>query len=129
MSSLRTVIRHVKATSTKDSSRYLISLLVKSGVAPHREGITAISSSHVLLNVSSRAQGGAANKSVEMLLARTLSLPKSHVRLIKGLTSREKVAEVSMSMQQSPEETVEWLQETFTENVMSPKKEEMKDDG
>jgi uncharacterized protein YggU (UPF0235/DUF167 family) len=128
MSSLRTIIRHVKATSTKDSSRYLISLLVKPGVAPHRQGITAISSSHVLINVSSRAQGGAANKSVEMLLARMLSLPKSHVRLIKGLTSREKVAEVSMSMQKSPEETVEWLHESLMGNVMPSKKEEIEDD-
>jgi uncharacterized protein YggU (UPF0235/DUF167 family) len=73
---------------------------------------------HVSLNVSSRAQDGAANTSVEVLLARRLSLPKSHVRLVKGLTSRKKVADVSISTEGSPEETVEWLGMKLGESVM-----------
>ena len=88
-------------------------------MAYYHEGIAAISDSHVFMNVANfECEGSAANKSVTVLLARTLSVPKSHVTIVKGDMSREKVAEVKLFVKETPENKVAWLMSMLERAVM-----------
>lgn len=126
-SAARTFVRYLKASSRK-KSQLLVTLFVKPGVAHHREGIAAISDSHVFMNVASFAHEGSANKSVTVLLAKTLSVPKSHVTIVKGLMSREKVAEVKLIVKETPENKVAWLM-SMLERAVMPGKNKVDDQG
>ncbi|KAH4006642.1 hypothetical protein HBH64_006480 [Parastagonospora nodorum] len=127
-SAARTFVRYAKASS-KANSQFLITLYVKPGVSRMREGIAAVSDSHVFMNVANYAFEGSANKSVQVLLAKTLSVPKSHVSIVKGLTSREKVAEVKLFVNETPENKVAWLMSMLERAVMPGKKVDSRGDG
>ncbi|MEL7729972.1 DUF167 domain-containing protein [Citromicrobium bathyomarinum] len=51
----------------------------------------AIIDGGVQVKVRAKPQDGAANTAVEALVAKALGIPKSHCRLLRGATSREKV--------------------------------------
>ena len=46
--------------------------------------------------VRAKPQDGAANAAVAALVAKALGIPKSHCRLLRGATSREKVLAVTL---------------------------------
>ena len=50
----------------------------------------------VQVKVRAKPQDGAANAAVAALVARALGIPKSHCRLLRGATSREKVLAVTL---------------------------------
>ncbi|WP_010408965.1 DUF167 domain-containing protein [Citromicrobium sp. JLT1363] len=50
----------------------------------------------VQVKVRAKPQDGAANAAVEALVAKALGIPKSHCRLLRGATSREKVLAVTL---------------------------------
>ena len=50
----------------------------------------------VQVKVRAKPQDGAANAAVAALVARGLGIPKSHCRLLRGATSREKVLAVTL---------------------------------
>tara|TARA_B100000678_G_scaffold241044_2_gene211915 strand:- start:330 stop:608 length:279 start_codon:yes stop_codon:yes gene_type:complete len=56
----------------------------------------AIVDGTVQAKVRAKPQDGAANAAVEALLARALGIPKSHCRVLRGATSREKVLAVTL---------------------------------
>jgi len=56
----------------------------------------AIVEGAVQVKVRARPQDGAANAAVEVLVAKALGIPKSHCRVLRGATSREKVLGVEL---------------------------------
>ena len=56
----------------------------------------AIVDGAVQVKVRAKPQDGAANTAVEALVAKALGIPKSHCRLLRGATSREKVLGVTL---------------------------------
>ena len=50
----------------------------------------------VQVKVRAKPQDGAANAAVAALVAKALGIPKSHCRLLRGATSREKVLAVTL---------------------------------
>ncbi|OAK94792.1 hypothetical protein IQ06DRAFT_340357 [Phaeosphaeriaceae sp. SRC1lsM3a] len=73
-----------------------ISLLVRPSAHSSRQGITAINSSHVALNVSAPAVDGRANVAVTEVIARVLKVAKTDVRVVRGERGREKAVEVKV---------------------------------
>ena len=65
----------------------------------------------VFLKVKVRAvpEGGKANRAVEKLLAKTLKLPKSAVRVVTGETSRIKGVEIEDSTGAAGRRIREWM--------------------
>lgn len=59
-----------------------------------RTETVAIVDGGVQVKVRAKPQDGAANTAVEALVAKALGIPKSHCRLLRGATSREKVLAV-----------------------------------
>ncbi|KAH7410376.1 hypothetical protein DE146DRAFT_352451 [Phaeosphaeria sp. MPI-PUGE-AT-0046c] len=95
--SLRPLLRLLQPPSPSCSSNLVqISLMVRPSTHSSRQGITAVTSSHVALNVSAPAIDGRANAAVAEVLARALEVAKSDVRVVKGEKGKEKVVEVEM---------------------------------
>jgi uncharacterized protein (TIGR00251 family) len=115
-STLQAAIRLSKTTNT-----ILLSLRVKPGVAPTRAGIASITPHWIHVNVCSRAQDGAANKAVTQLLAETLKVAKSDVRIVRGEKSAEKVVVVAMLREGCG---VEYVRSVFEKSVISKRQGE-----
>ena len=50
----------------------------------------------VQVKVRAKPQDGAANAAVAALVAKALGIPKSHCRLLRGATSREKLLRIAL---------------------------------
>ena len=48
----------------------------------------------VRIKIHSRPEGGKANNELIELMSKKLKVPKSNIRIVKGLTSRNKVIEI-----------------------------------
>jgi uncharacterized protein YggU (UPF0235/DUF167 family) len=59
------------------------------------EGVQGVRDGRLLLRVNAPPAGGAANDAAIRLVAKTLALPRSAVRLVTGHTARNKLIEVS----------------------------------
>ncbi|MBI3964388.1 MAG: DUF167 domain-containing protein [Chloroflexi bacterium] len=59
-----------------------------------RESVTAQPDGSLRVSVRAPALEGRANRAVEELLAKTLGIPRSRVRIIRGESARQKVVEV-----------------------------------
>jgi uncharacterized protein len=70
-----------------------IRLRVRPGAG--RSGIEGIHAGALKLTVNAPAERGKANEAVVRLLADALHVPRASVELVSGLSSREKVVEVS----------------------------------
>jgi uncharacterized protein (TIGR00251 family) len=116
-STLASAIRLSKTTNT-----VLLSLRVKPGVSPTRAGIAFVTPHWIHVNVCSRAQDGAANKAVTQLLAETLKVAKSDVRIVRGEKSAEKVVEV-VGLKQGGGDGVEYVRGILERGVIQPKGE------
>ena len=69
-----------------------ISVWVTPGVS--RDEVAGLRQDLVHLRVSAPAREGRANIAVETLLARSLDIPVSHVRILRGRTSRRKLVAI-----------------------------------
>lgn len=56
-----------------------------------REEVVMLTDDAVLVKVRAPADKGAANDAVAELLARALCIPRSHLELLRGATSRQKL--------------------------------------
>jgi uncharacterized protein YggU (UPF0235/DUF167 family) len=93
---------------------------VKPGVAWEREGISAVSDECVHINVSNPPLDHGANVGVEKVLAKALSLPRTNIQIIKGLTSPYKTVKIAIWSKASPEEKVNFVR-TQLENGVIPR--------
>jgi len=59
-----------------------------------RSGIVGWLGASLKIKVAVQPEKGKANKEVEALLCTVLNLPKSGVKIVTGMTSRQKVAEI-----------------------------------
>jgi uncharacterized protein (TIGR00251 family) len=112
---LQAAIRLSKITNT-----IILSLHVKPGVSPTRAGIASTTPHWIHVNVCSRAQDGAANKAVTQLLAETLKVARSDVRIVRGEKSAEKVIEV-VGLKKGTEDGVEYVRKILEGSVIRPK--------
>jgi uncharacterized protein YggU (UPF0235/DUF167 family) len=111
-------VRWLKTTGAKQSAMCQVFCHVKPGVAPKREGISAVSSECVHINVSNPPLDHGANIGVEKVLAKALSLPRSDVQIIKGLTSPFKTVKISIWSKALPEEKVNFVRTQLENSVM-----------
>lgn len=108
-------IRIITPKSAKPrSTTTLVHLLchVKPGVNAQREGISAVTDSHIEVCVAAQAREGEANKAVREVIADALGVPKSDVSIARGMKSREKTVEVALNHDskkemKSPEEEIQ----------------------
>jgi uncharacterized protein YggU (UPF0235/DUF167 family) len=112
---LQAAIRLSKITNT-----IILSLRVKPGVSPTRAGIASTTPHWIHVNVCSRAQDGAANKAVTQLLAETLKVARSDVRIVRGEKSAEKVVEV-VWLKKGTGDGVEYVRGILEGSVIRPK--------
>ncbi|KAF2028760.1 hypothetical protein EK21DRAFT_14612, partial [Setomelanomma holmii] len=63
---------------------------VKPGVSASREGIAAVTNEHIEICVAGQARDGEANKAVISVIAQAVKVPKSDIRIVKGLQNRQK---------------------------------------
>ena len=61
-----------------------------------RTETVSIVDDRVQVKVRAKPQDGAANRAVEVLVAKALGIPKSRCAVLRGATSREKVLSVSL---------------------------------
>jgi uncharacterized protein YggU (UPF0235/DUF167 family) len=118
-----TPLRAAIRLSTKPIPCIQLFLRVKPGVSPLRQGIASITHHWINVNVTSRAQDGAANKAVTQLLASMLRVPKNAVTIVKGEKSSEKVVAVEISAKRNGEDDVEYVRGMLEENVMRRREE------
>ena len=59
-----------------------------------RSGIVGWLGDSLKIKVAVQPEKGKANKEVEALLCTVLNLPKSGVKIVTGMTSRQKIAEI-----------------------------------
>lgn len=82
---------------------------VKPGVSATRVGISAVTHDYVEVCVAGQPRDGEANNSVVKVIAEAVKVPKSNVQIMKGLRSRQKVVDIEVTTQTSPEKKVDWV--------------------
>jgi uncharacterized protein YggU (UPF0235/DUF167 family) len=111
-------VRWLKTTGARQTAMCQVFCYVKPGVAREREGIVAVSNECVHINVSNPPLNHGANIGVEKILAKALSLPRSNVLIIKGLTSPFKTVKISIWTKASPEDKLKFVQTQLENSVM-----------
>jgi uncharacterized protein YggU (UPF0235/DUF167 family) len=111
-------VRYLKSTGARQTAMFQVFCRVKPGVSAGREGIVAVTDECVEINVTNRPIDGGANTGVEKMLARALSLPRTHVKILKGLQSREKTFQITIWAKATPEEKLVFIRNTLMGNVM-----------
>ncbi|KAH8668910.1 hypothetical protein BX600DRAFT_265243 [Xylariales sp. PMI_506] len=91
----RAAITYVGGTKARPFGVLHIQCRVKPGVDKRREGVASVLSDAVELNVSAPPREGEANKAVIKLLSDVLKIPKTDMRIVHGLKSRDKTVEIS----------------------------------
>lgn len=72
-----------------------VRITVKVHPRARREGVRGVHGGVLKVEVTAPAEGGAANRAVEALLARALDVPRNSVSVVHGAASRVKVVEAS----------------------------------
>ncbi|KAK8113808.1 YggU-like protein [Apiospora kogelbergensis] len=93
----------VRGKSNAPSSLH-IRCHVKPGADKVREGILAVSDAAVELCVAAAPRNGESNKAVVQVLSHALQIPKMHLRIVRGLKSRDKTIELSSRLLQTTDE-------------------------
>src|SRR5438093_1475560 len=70
-------------------------LRVRAKAGARRTGIDGVHAGALKVSVTAAPERGRANEAIERLLAESLGLPPSTVRVVSGHTAREKTIEVS----------------------------------
>lgn len=63
-------------------------------IDPPSSKLRRAGATHFAISVTAPAEGGKANRALIKLLADYFRLPQSHVRIVSGMTSRNKIIEV-----------------------------------
>lgn len=69
-----------------------ISVKVKPGAK--YDGVTKVDETHYVVNVKAPPVEGKANEAVIRALSEYLGIPKSHIRILKGEASKNKIVEI-----------------------------------
>jgi uncharacterized protein YggU (UPF0235/DUF167 family) len=111
-------VRCLKSTGARQSAIFQVFCRVKPGVSARREGIVAVTDECVEINVTNQPVDGGANIGIEKILAKALSLPRSDVKILKGLQSREKTFQINIWTTATPEEKLNFIRKMLMGNVM-----------
>ncbi|PSR97742.1 hypothetical protein BD289DRAFT_450672 [Coniella lustricola] len=115
----RPFIKYVTATSSQKAPTVYLQCRVKPGASKVREGVLALTdgADAVELCVSAAAREGEANKAVVALLCKVLCVPKSDLRITRGIKSREKTVAIGGRAVQDGEECTARLVKRLTDCV------------
>ena len=80
---------------------------VKPGVSPNRQGVAAVTTTSIDVCVAAPPRDGEANRAVCDVIAAALRVPKSNVKVTKGLKSRDKHVAVNIDTPSTVADEVE----------------------
>lgn len=69
---------------------------MKAKAGAKRESVEKLDEGTFVVSVKARAQEGKANAAIERVIAKHFGVPRAAVRIVSGLRSRQKVAEVAL---------------------------------
>lgn len=90
---------------------------VKPNVNVNREGVTAVTDQVIDVCVAAQAREGQANTAIEAVIARALKVPKSCVKITKGVKSREKTIAIHMGADITPAEEIERVKVLLSSSI------------
>lgn len=76
----------------KDKDRYILKVSVKTG--SKKPGVEKIDKDKLKIRLKSQPYDGLANRELLEILSVLLSIPKSKIEIIKGITSKHKVIQI-----------------------------------